>query len=71
MGTETGGDGKGAWTGGIGCIRCIGAGLGKEWTTFVPGDSDGGSRWTEFSTQPVSRMTATKKIPDFNTPLFC
>lgn len=45
--------------------------VGKAETTFVPGDSEGGSRWTEFSTHPASKMIAGKKIAVLNTPLFC
>ena len=69
VGTDVGGDGRGAWTGGIGCAGS--GGLGSACTTFVPGDSDDGRRFTEFSAQPANNMTATTGIADFNTPLFC
>jgi hypothetical protein len=52
-------------------IGRIGGGVGKACTTLVPGDSEGGSRWTEFSAHPASKIRTIKRIPDLNTPLFC
>jgi hypothetical protein len=55
----------------MGIGRIGGGGLGNTCMTFVPGDSEGGSRLTEFSAHPASKITTTKRIPDLNTPLFC